>query len=1148
MPHQPAELLCAMCEQEHLHHETIRRARQVELLLAITWTINAATSEQELVRGVTKQAAEVCGAQLATIGIIDGNVAHFSLLNEAGEWRGNDYVLAPGGSISAHVAHTGRPYLANDLSIDPLSDHAFDAEAGYRQQVCVPLRGSGGAVLGVLSLYNKLDGLDFSAEDEHTLMTLAAQTAIALERARFTTERTAALESLRRSEQNYRTLMEQAADAILINVPGGPFLDVNQQACLMLGYSREELLALYPQDVSAPARLHDRPARLDELARGQTVVTERMITRQDGTTFAAEVSARRLEDGRVQALVRDISERRRVEDEVRFQASLLAAVGQAVIAITPDGTVTYWNRAAEQIYGWTAAEAIGRKVFDLNITTDPPTEAQAWIARVLAGESIDAEIMAHRRDGTVFPAWVSTSVLRDAAGNAVQIIGVTGDISTQKQAQADLQASEARFRSLVQNASDVIVVLGADGLVSYASPSVQRVLGYEPASQIGTDPFRLVHPDDRSRLMESFGSVVSRPGPHPPTEMRVRHADGAWRTFEASATNLLHDPAVRGVVENLHDITERKQAEASIHFQARLLESVGQSVIATDLAGRIIYWNDAATALYGWEREMAIGQNLRSLLVPREHQPDGAQIITRLSRGERWSGEFPLRHRDGRPLTVWTNNAPLVDEHGRLTALIGVSQDISERRQAERAIEHLAAIVEGSDDAILSAALDGTVLSWNVGAERIFGYRADEVLGRNIAMFAPPGREHECETMFERIIAGEPVLHLETPRRRKDGSLIDVAVTASALRGKAGQLMGISIIARDVTEQRRMAERLAAAEQLSAIGELAAGVAHEVNNPLAAIALSAELALRQRLPDQVRDDLRTVLREAQRAGDIVRALLRFARQREPVMDLIPVASALDEALALSEDRLARYRVTVTRRIARTPGVRADRDQLVQVFLNLINNAIDAMKQQGGGTLAVRVRRMRAGVEVAVADTGPGIAPGALARIFDPFFTTKVVDEGTGLGLSLSGSIIARHGGTLTAESTGAGACFRVTLPAERRGRTRGARVVAPATAAPVLVALAEPLAAEALAEAVRVLNHEAEVVSPSGMVASTTDAPAILIDAGVASGTIAAWRQSAPRARLIAVGDEPAANVDVDVVLSGAYQLADLEAALGGSA
>ena len=242
------------------------------------------------------------------------------------------------------------------------------------------------------------------------------------------------------------------------------------------------------------------------------------------------------------------------------------------------------------------------------------------------------------------------------------------------------------LRSLTKYTADMIAILEADGTIRYVNPVVERVLGYRADELVGKNALDYMHPDDEGRVSWTLVERQNNSGINPPLEFRVRYADRSWRHVEMMSNNLLHDPKVRGIVASVRDVSERKRAEERVRFQAQLLEAVGQAIAATDLPGNVTYWGPGAQGLYGWLAEEVVGRPLREILVPENQQHKADEIVAELRAGRNWSGEFLVRRRGGTAFPAMVTDTPVRDEQGNLVGIIGVSTDLTELKEAEKAL------------------------------------------------------------------------------------------------------------------------------------------------------------------------------------------------------------------------------------------------------------------------------------------------------------------------------------------------------------------------------------------------------------------------------------------------------------------------------
>ena len=353
---------------------------------------------------------------------------------------------------------------------------------------------------------------------------------------------------------------------------------------------------------------------------------------------------------------------------------------------------------------------------------------------------------------------------------------------------------------------------------------------------------------------------------------------------------------------------------------------------------------------------------------------------------------------------------------------------------AERTLREMAAIVECSDDAIFSMYPDGTIASWNRGAERLYGYTAQEAVGSSVLLLVPAERKEEVERYRRVLNEGGHVDSYQTERVRKDGQRVPILLSASPLRNAKGEIMGASAIARDLSAQKLSEEALRRSEKLAAAGRLAASVAHEINNPLEAVLNLLYLARHD--SGRAEQYLTMAEQEVTRVATLAQQTLGFVRDSNTPGPLNP-ATIADEVLLLYSRKLEDKKIRVSRRYASSQIVGYS-GELRQLLSNLLVNAVDAMPE--GGELQIRVAAVHQwhegseGVRITVADNGSGIPRENLGKIFEPFYSTKK-DTGTGLGLWVSYGIVKNHGGSIRVRSRvngrRSGTVFSIFLPAVR---------------------------------------------------------------------------------------------------------------------
>ena len=478
-------------------------------------------------------------------------------------------------------------------------------------------------------------------------------------------------------------------------------------------------------------------------------------------------------------------------------------------------------------------------------------------------------------------------------------------------------------------------------------------------------------------------------------------------------------------------IHKRDRAErilrASEERYRTLFERVPVGLYRTKPDGQIIDVNPALAEMLGYpDRTSLLVMNARDLFTDPQDRQEEMNLLDQ--KHQPFSTELQLRRFDGSSIWVRDTVRPVYTPDGQVIFYDGSLEDITERRRADEAHLLLASIVKSSDDAIIAETMDGAIVSWNSGAEKIFGYQAQEVIGHSLAILQPDDRKEESGRILVRIKNGERVDHYETVRIRKDGKQIDVSLSISPIIDATGEVIGVSMIARDVSEHKRLEQSILRMERLSAMGKVTASLAHEVKNPLQAIQSNLDLLLDFSLEESERQKcLELCRREAESLIEITQRILVFSRPDQSTYRELSIAQIWADTLALVGHTLQNARVAVNTDIpAELPEVRGAPHQLRQVFLNLVLNSVEAIESEG--TISLVARQNGDQLVINVANDGPPIPAEHLERIFEPFFTSK--PGGAGLGLFISHNILQGHGGTLQVENleAGNGVVFTLTLP------------------------------------------------------------------------------------------------------------------------
>ena len=453
-----------------------------------------------------------------------------------------------------------------------------------------------------------------------------------------------------------------------------------------------------------------------------------------------------------------------------------------------------------------------------------------------------------------------------------------------------------------------------------------------------------------------------------------------------------------------------------------LLEAVvhlsDDAIITKNLNGIITSWNPAATRIFGYLPEEIAGQSILRL-IPDRLQHEEEEFLRKLSKGEVIAHYETIRlTKDGREINVLLTISPVKDRTGKIVGVSKIARNITSQKQSDQLRFWMSAIVESSDDAILSKNLSGIITSWNRAAERIFGYTEPEVLGRSILMLIPEELHAEEKDILDKLRAGERIDHFETIRLRKNGERINVSLTISPVRDSSGKIVGASKVLRDISERKRLEQSLLQAEKLAASGKMAATIAHEINNPLEAVLNLIYLARTNASdPEQVNLFLNTAESELVRLSHIAKQTLGFYRENAGAISC-SLEELMSNAIRIYAPKLSATGVEIKTQLESSRRIAMKKGEIMQVISNLIANAGYAMP--GGGTLVTTVKDAlvdgRDGVVLTVEDNGCGIPPENLQKIFEPFFTTRS-SIGTGIGLWVAKQFIESHSGTIEVHSS-----------------------------------------------------------------------------------------------------------------------------------
>ncbi len=972
------------------------------------------------------------------------------------------------------AAFRGSPVFVGDIAHDPLwvNYKHLALVHGLRSCWSTPILDEQKKVLGTFAIYHHETGLPH-ADDVRIieLVTHTAATAIVKNRAE---------KNLRGSEERFRTLVEQASDAIFVHDVEGRLLDVNRSACESLGYSRKELLQMKVTDIERDLPLEKIQQIWRKLQPDHSQLVRSRHRRKNGTSFPVEVSISRYEIQGEQvfaAMARNLSGRKEYEDQLAESVSLLRATiessASGMLVVDRQGKITTYNNRFLEM--WRIPAEIMNHGDDqavLNLVLDQLQEPEVFLKRVqelYAQPDEEAYDTLHFKDGRVFDRVARPQRLGD------QIIGRVWsfrDMTQQAQAQQSMRLQSVALEA----AANAILITDVHGHIEWANPAFSRSSGYTLAECIGKNPRDLIRSGKHSKeFFEGMWKTILA-GKVWHGELTNRRKDGSYYLEEMTITPLmdatnriLHFVAIK------QDITEsKKTVEALATSQAlyfSLVEQMPACVFRKDADGRFVFVNSQFCALQHLKPEEIIGRDARELADYKQQKSRNTGGIpvntseinyslmgydhhkTIMATGQNIETNEAFTSSVGETRFFRVLKSPVFDSNKNVIGSQGVMFDITETRRTNeklrQANERTQFYMDRMPLAFIAFDRDFRVAEWNHAAENVFGWSTAEALGQHAyKLIVPAEAQPHVEGVWNEVVKnGNMTSHSVNENVTKDGRLITCEWRNAPWRDGNGEICGCLSIVTDITEKIRadkerqnLESQLRQSQKMEAVGQLSGGIAHDFNNILTVIQGNASLLQGLDLqPQEIRDFSNQIARASERAASLTRQLLLFARkqQMDPVnLNLNETVTQMTKMLQriLGEDIALRSEYSPA-----LPLIHADVGMIEQIILNLAVNARDAMPDGGKLTIRTKVENFQRAANgqlpakphvcLSVTDTGCGINPEILPRIFEPFFTTKEVGKGTGLGLATVYGIVQQHHGEISVQSElGKGATFNVYFP------------------------------------------------------------------------------------------------------------------------
>ncbi|MBN1531315.1 MAG: PAS domain S-box protein [Spirochaetes bacterium] len=1050
---------------ERKRSEQIMRIRLALLQFAADHTL------PELLQRTLDEVEELTGSLVSFYHFVDPDQKSLTLQAWSTRTVG-DFCTAQGSGLHYGIDEAGvwvdcvrerRPVIHNDYASLSHRKGLPPGHAPVTRELVVPIMRDD-SVVAILGVGNKPQ--DYTEDD----MAITAYFAdIAWEIA----ERKRAQEALRQSEEKYRFIVDNSYDMIWTSDEKGVLSYVSPSCRELTGWEDTEVIGrnigefLHPDDLPATMESFARSVNLSERTPG----LEYRMRQADGSWRWYTTRGNDVRDGDGNFLMyvgmtRDITEKKEWEalllESRRMMETVLDTIPVRLFWKSTDlyylGCNTLFAKDAgrsspEEVIGCTDYDLVWRDLADQYRRDD----AEVIASGVPKLNYQEPQIMPG--GGTL---WLRTSKvpLRRASGEIIGVLGSYEDITERKRVREALQESEARFRSFVENANDIVYTLSLDGVFTYVSPNWTEILGHDIGDVRGQHFQAFVHPDDLERCYEFMNRAIATGEKQAGIEYRVRHADGTWRWHVSNASIIEGTDGKPDIYLGIaRDITQKKLIDAALRESEEryrlIVENSNELIWTMDAAGVFVYASPSWPRMLGYQVSDIVGKPFQPLI----HEDDRATVVdafTRLASGmERIpSPEYRVRHVDGTWRWHITSGTPVFDDRGDMLVFIGITRDITERREAEdrlresekrfRDLVDLLPVGVYESDGFLA------ITYVNNAAADMFGYSTEEIRERGLKttdMLLPQDRD-TAVAMRERIMQDGIATSLEYIGQKRDGTGFPVVINA-CLIDPAEPSRGTRGVIIDITDRKRAEEELLRAKEAAeaasrAKSEFLANMSHEIRTPMNAVLGFTNLLSQSELSRGQRDYIEKIRSSARLLLGIINDILDFSRIEAGRLPLEAVDFRLEEVLESLANTLTAATEEKGLELLYDIGpdvpaeLKGDPLRLQQVLFNLVHNAVKFTER---GTVTMRIRAAGASadgrtlLDFSVRDTGIGLSEEQMRLIFQSFTqadsSTTRRYGGTGLGLAICRRLVALMGGELAVTSEpGRGSDFHFTLPFE----------------------------------------------------------------------------------------------------------------------
>jgi two-component system NtrC family sensor kinase len=725
----------------------------------------------------------------------------------------------------------------------------------------------------------------------------------------------------------------------------------------------------------------------------------------------------------------DITERKKMEvalkeSEEKFSKAFSSSPNPVCIVTTKEGTFLDVNESFLHFSGYTREEVIGHTPVELNLWVNEDDKKKIDKGLRETGKINCLEIKSRAKSGEIRTGLFSAEEIE--IGGIKCITLVITDITERKKAQVALRESEEKFFKAFQaSPSSISISRMSDGKFIEVNDTFLRNKGYTREEVIGLTAEELHISADKAN--ETILRNALKKG------TRIYNEEKPYRTksgqikiglVSAEVINIGNEPCM--IVMNT-DITEKKRIEEQLRLLSSVTQQVSDATVITDPNYHITYINKAAEKMFGYTLDEVKGKKLSFFSKKKPTKSANETVDKALKAGKVFNLTITKQHKDGKTIICDCRLSPLYDENGKICSLIDVQRDVTKQKEVEAKLQAHQKLIDNilanTPQGVLVIDKDYRVLLTNKALQNIFQLKGRTLKNQLLKEIFPTDKYFNLHKTVKSSEAEKHSLEFRYQTEELEKIIYCVVVKMDGER----TLLTFS----DISGEREEEEKLYLTDRLASLGEMAAGLAHELNNPLTGILALSQLLMNSNLPAEQKEDIECIHNEANRASKIVKNVLLFARKKTGENDRSSPNEVIKEILKLREydERMNNISV-VTNLEENLPNIPLEKGQLQQVFLNMMSNAESAIKEiHDSGTIKITTQRVNNHVNILFSDNGCGIKKQVIPRIFDPFFTTKEIGKGTGLGLSICYSIIVKHGGKINVKSrVNEGTAFTIRMP------------------------------------------------------------------------------------------------------------------------